>query len=239
MSVFIVSRKRLFGELLASFCKSVGFQILGVVQSLSEVVRPSESSLVILHVDSSMSDFDEIGVQEFNEEHPHARIFAIVSQEQGSETVEKLSPHVDAILPNDTSTKSLAGFLTVVQEGFKITGTGRRRSHGPGQNRGAHALRSRPQNGSVPHSASGLALVETGTLPRGATTNGSEALRKLSLRETEVITLLMKGASNKEIATKLNIVENTVKVHLRSCYGKIGVKNRTQAALWAAGNLDI
>jgi hypothetical protein len=46
---------------------------------------------------------------------------------------------------------------------------------------------------------------------------------------------LTQGASNKHIARELNIAEATVKVHVKGLLGKIGVKNRTQAAVWAMG----
>ena len=48
-----------------------------------------------------------------------------------------------------------------------------------------------------------------------------------------VLGLLAKGASNKNIARHLGIVEATVKVHVRSLFRKICVDNRTQAAVWA------
>lgn len=44
---------------------------------------------------------------------------------------------------------------------------------------------------------------------------------------------LRSGASNKEIGRKLSIREDTVKVHLRSIFQQLGVKNRTQAAMVA------
>lgn len=59
------------------------------------------------------------------------------------------------------------------------------------------------------------------------------ALPLLSDRERQVLGLLPKGASNKFIARELNISEATVKIHIRTLLKKIGVENRTQAALWA------
>jgi DNA-binding CsgD family transcriptional regulator len=56
----------------------------------------------------------------------------------------------------------------------------------------------------------------------------------LSPRETTILEHLLGGLSNKCIANRLGITETTVKVHLRSAYRKIGVSNRTQAAMWAA-----
>lgn len=60
----------------------------------------------------------------------------------------------------------------------------------------------------------------------------------LSKREEEVLRLVSKGASNKEIASTLFISENTVKTHLRNIMNKLGVVNRSQAAVYAVkGNL--
>nr|WP_281363324.1 LuxR C-terminal-related transcriptional regulator [Nocardioides perillae] len=41
------------------------------------------------------------------------------------------------------------------------------------------------------------------------------------------------GLSNKQIATRLGISDRTVKAHLGSVFARIGVQDRTQAALWA------
>jgi DNA-binding NarL/FixJ family response regulator len=56
---------------------------------------------------------------------------------------------------------------------------------------------------------------------------------KLTERETDVLRLLALGKSNKEIALDLFIGEKTVKTHVSSILGKLGVPSRTQAALHA------
>jgi two-component system, NarL family, nitrate/nitrite response regulator NarL len=57
----------------------------------------------------------------------------------------------------------------------------------------------------------------------------------LTTRELEIAQLLAKGASNKQIAKLLDISERTVKNHLRSIFGKMGVNSRVQAALHLLG----
>lgn len=56
----------------------------------------------------------------------------------------------------------------------------------------------------------------------------------LTEREMEVLQLLARGQSNKEIARHLQVVEDTVKTHVRHILAKLGVQSRTQAVLSAA-----
>lgn len=67
------------------------------------------------------------------------------------------------------------------------------------------------------------------TSPRGA-----EAWHWLSPREHQVLTLLLEGRSNREIALALGVSYLTVKVHVKHVYAKIGVTHRVAAILWAA-----
>lgn len=54
----------------------------------------------------------------------------------------------------------------------------------------------------------------------------------LSAREEEVLDLLARGLPNAEIATELNVSENTVRFHLKNIYEKLNVTNRTEAVAW-------
>jgi DNA-binding NarL/FixJ family response regulator len=60
---------------------------------------------------------------------------------------------------------------------------------------------------------------------------------QLTPREAEVLSLVRSGLANKQVARRLGISERTVKAHLTSVFQRIGVVDRTQAALWAERNL--
>jgi len=56
---------------------------------------------------------------------------------------------------------------------------------------------------------------------------------KLTEREIDVLRLLARGRSNKEIASDLTLGEKTVKTHVSNILSKLSVASRTQAALYA------
>jgi DNA-binding NarL/FixJ family response regulator len=56
----------------------------------------------------------------------------------------------------------------------------------------------------------------------------------LTAREVDVLKLVGEGRANKEIAVALGLSERTVRTHVSSILGKLGLSSRTQAALWAA-----
>ena len=61
-----------------------------------------------------------------------------------------------------------------------------------------------------------------------------ERLRQLTPREREIVSLIGRGASNKEIANSLNLSENTVKSHLTGVFRKLKLSDRLQLALFVA-----
>jgi len=82
-----------------------------------------------------------------------------------------------------------------------------------------------------------LASEAAGPLVRSAGTWGpgtlGSGLDALTSREREVLAELTKGRSNREIARALGVSEKTVKAHVSSVLAKLGVQDRTQAALLA------
>jgi DNA-binding NarL/FixJ family response regulator len=60
-------------------------------------------------------------------------------------------------------------------------------------------------------------------------TDNARANEKLTIRQKEVLSELLKGCASKEIARTLNIAEGTVKIHLAAIYRTLGVKTRAEA----------
>jgi DNA-binding NarL/FixJ family response regulator len=66
-----------------------------------------------------------------------------------------------------------------------------------------------------------------------ASSNGRRSEYSLTQREHDILALLAEGRSNREIAGRLYLSEKTVKAHLAAIFRKLGVTNRTQAAMMA------
>jgi LuxR family maltose regulon positive regulatory protein len=104
----------------------------------------------------------------------------------------------------------------------------------------AQLLREAAARGIMPdYTAKLLAIFEGATKDEGRTTRPSAAsaadrppsvlVEPLSERELEVLQLIAEGLTNREIASRLSVSLNTVKVHTRNIYGKLNVHSRTQA----------
>jgi len=75
--------------------------------------------------------------------------------------------------------------------------------------------------------------VAGGVLKRRSAGLGRNAQNELSVRETEIIRLIARGMSNKEISSNLHLSEKTVKNHISRIFAKLNITARTQAAVHA------
>ena len=77
--------------------------------------------------------------------------------------------------------------------------------------------------------ARGLSVEVDAYLVAARMQDEEELVEELTAREMQVLTLLADGLSNKAIASRLSISDETVKFHLASVFGKLGATNRTDA----------
>ena len=103
-----------------------------------------------------------------------------------------------------------------------------RHARGPlaGDQRRDVGQRQRPEPSRDPEPVRGPAVRRT------ARTDGANEY-SLTQRENDILALLAEGKSNREIAQSLFLSEKTVKAHLAAIFRKLGVTNRTQAAMMA------
>jgi NarL family two-component system response regulator LiaR len=90
------------------------------------------------------------------------------------------------------------------------------------------AIRAADMGETILHPAIAARLVE-----EIAARNDPAPRTALTDRELEVVRLIARGMSNKLIARELGVAERTVKAHVSNILGKLGLSDRTQAALWA------
>ncbi len=93
----------------------------------------------------------------------------------------------------------------------------------------AHAIRAAQRNEAVLHPEVAAKLMQEFAAPR----NTEAPVEQLTPRELEVLRLVAKGMSNKEIADTLIISEKTTKTHISNILSKLHLADRTQAAIYA------
>ena len=100
-----------------------------------------------------------------------------------------------------------------------------------------HAIDAAINGGTIVRS--GLLQQAIRGLPRGSKQSAGDQVdasveQRFTMRELEVLRLVAEGSTNREIARELSLAEITVKKHVQSIISKLGVSDRTQAAITAA-----
>jgi len=93
----------------------------------------------------------------------------------------------------------------------------------------ARAIRAAQRGEAVLHSEVAAKLMQEFSAPR----TNEDPVEQLTEREMDVLRLIAKGKSNKEIADSLVISEKTVKTHVSNILSKLHLADRTQAAIYA------
>lgn len=182
-------------------------QVLYACASLDELDRADidGEALLLLLIEEPGTEWSGKSLAQAHQRFPNARIAILANQFDFDAMLDSFRAGVEGYLTNDLSWERLTGYLDLIALGEKIF---------PSQ------LAQK--------------LIDQCSAPNGQPANAvAIQSANLSAREMEILRRLIAGLPNKVISRELTISEATVKVHVKAVLRKLGVANRTQAAIWA------
>ncbi|MFF4119643.1 response regulator [Streptomyces sp. NPDC001714] len=185
-----------------------GIEVVGqAVDGLDAVAKVAELTPDVVLMDIRMPELGGIeATRRIVGERPHIKVLVLTTFDLDEYVYEALRSGASGFLLKDASADKLAEAVRVVAAGDALLA--------PGITRRLIAQFSRLDGGGV------RAPLKT-------------RIGELTERETEVLALIAQGLSNAEIAERLVVAEQTVKTHVSRILVKLGLRDRTQAAVFA------
>ncbi|WP_369224039.1 response regulator [Streptomyces sp. R39] len=185
-----------------------GIEVVGqAVDGLDAVAKVAELTPDVVLMDIRMPELGGIeATRRIVGERPHIKVLVLTTFDLDEYVYEALRSGASGFLLKDASADKLAEAVRVVAAGDALLA--------PGITRRLITQFSRLDGGGV-------------RAPLKA------RVGELTERETEVLTLIAQGLSNAEIAERLVVAEQTVKTHVGRILVKLGLRDRTQAAVFA------
>ncbi|MEV7388755.1 MULTISPECIES: response regulator transcription factor [unclassified Streptomyces] len=185
-----------------------GIEVVGqAVDGLDAVVQVAELTPDVVLMDIRMPELGGIeATRRIVGEHPDIKVLVLTTFDLDEYVYEALRAGASGFLLKDASADKLAEAVRVVAAGDALLA--------PGITRRLIAQFSQLDGGRV------RAPLKT-------------RVGELTERETEVLALIAQGLSNAEIAERLVVAEQTVKTHVGRILVKLGLRDRTQAAVFA------
>jgi two-component system nitrate/nitrite response regulator NarL len=203
-STFLVGGTGLFRRGLGSFLQDTNFTIVAEYDAAEDCIAAShDEPELILFISKGETDATQETVEALSERFDDARVVVLSAELSVDELATSLRAGARGYLLSSISKEAMVHSLTLILLGETVFPSG---------------LANAWMKGGV-----------SASRPMADRSLG----RDLTRRESEILDCLTGGASNKQIARDLGITEATVKIHMKSLIRKIGVQNRTQAALWA------
>ena len=225
--VLIVDDQRLMRDGLASLLEiQDGIEVIGTASNGQDALEKALSlhpDVILMDVRMPLMD-GVIATRQVHHQLPSCHILMLTTFDDDTYILEALRAGANGYLLKDIPASDLASAVRAVHNGIYQLDQGIANK--------VIASLSTPQslnslNKSLPTSSS-------------PTTSNAETLSSRSIeitgREVEVLRLIAKGATNREIAEQLIISEGTVKNHISNILSRLGLRDRTQAALYAREN---
>ncbi len=199
---------------LAFILKSeIGFLDVVEARSLDEAIEALseradiELALFDLQMPGMESAASLGGVRDI---HPQLRIGVVSASARRADILAALTAGINGYVPKGLGAHELADAIRTILEG---------RVYVPP---------------SITHRSSEENEADAAPLPARAGDQAGRALASLTPRQRDVLSLLVDGLSNKEIARQLKLGEGTIKIHLAALFRSLQVRNRQEAAVAGA-----
>lgn len=168
-----------------------------------ELARKLKPDIVLLDV--RMPIMDGVAATRSLSQHlPQTKVLVLTTFDDDEYIVKSIKNGAKGYLLKDTPSEELAQAIRAVYKGYTQFGPGLFEK---------------------------VVVTSTGTVSNTSLTPPPPELKQLTPRELEVLQLIGKGYSNREIAQTLYITERTVKNHVSSLLNRLNLRDRTQAAL--------
>ncbi|WP_329412139.1 response regulator transcription factor [Streptomyces sp. NBC_00704] len=184
-----------------------GIEVIGeAVDGFDAVAKVAELTPDVVLMDIRMPDLGGIdATQRITLDHPHIKVLVLTTFDLDEYVYEALRAGASGFLLKDASADQLAEAVRVVAAGDALLAPGITRK----------------------------LIAEFSRLDGKPKAPLKERIGALTERETEVLALIAQGLSNAEIAHHLVVAEQTVKTHVGRILVKLGLRDRTQAAVFA------
>ncbi|MDG5977665.1 two component LuxR family transcriptional regulator [Hydrogenophaga taeniospiralis CCUG 15921] len=161
------------------------------------------------------------GVAALKDAAPGTRILMLTVSENENDLAAALQAGADGYLLKTVESDQLCDAIVKVLDGESVVSPAM-------MGKLFSMFRSQPAADTSPMAVSALVPVSEPKADPG--------IDKLSAREREILVLIARGGSNKQIARDLDIAETTVKIHVQHILRKLNLSSRVQAAVYAAGH---
>jgi DNA-binding NarL/FixJ family response regulator len=208
IKILLVDDQPLFREGLRTLLSvHSDFDVVGEAGNGEEALRLTRSLRpTVVLMDLQMPVLDGVAAtRRLHEEQPDCRVIVLTTFDDDEMVFDGLRAGAVGYLLKDAPSEKLAEAIRVAARGETF----------------------------LQPSVAAKVVAEFARLTRKGTQSSSSLSEPLSERELEILRLIAKGASNREIAATLFLAEGTVKNHVTNILGKLDVRDRTQAAIKA------
>lgn len=183
-----------------------GFRVIGEAATGREAVRYAlETKPDIILMDIQMPELDGVAAtKSILEENPDTRVIILTMYRQDRYVFEAIKAGARGYLLKDADANDLVGAIRRVAEGETLL-----------------------------NAEMAASILDEFVKVRDELPGDEHPISELTEREEDILRFLAQGASNHEIAAKLNVSEKTVRNRLSEIFSKLRLNNRTQAALYA------